>query len=162
MVAMVVAISALSALPLAAQSPRFTRDTSTSGQPTVIDNRTGLEWQGCSAGQSGADCTTGSAGFYSWQAALDYCEGLSWSGDTDWRLPSVSELQSIVDNRKTTSPFIDEIAFPATPGGIFSSSSSCAYADWSNFAWYVLFGYGHVDGYDKNGDNRVRCVRRGP
>ena len=38
------------------QSPRFTRDTTTADQPIVYDNVTGLTWQGCPAGRTGAEC----------------------------------------------------------------------------------------------------------
>ncbi|MFO8073188.1 MAG: DUF1566 domain-containing protein [Polyangia bacterium] len=148
---------ALAALPLAAQTPRFTRDTSTSGQPTVHDDRTGLEWQGCARGLSGDSCGAGEATGMTWQEALDYCEGLSWGGDSDWRLPNVDELSSLVDNRKTSSPFIDTAAFPATPSSWFWSSSSRAAG--TSDAWVVYFYYGSVYNDDKAFNNCARCVR---
>ena len=32
-----------------------------------------------------------------WDAAKTYCAGLSLGGSTDWRLPNIQELMSIVD-----------------------------------------------------------------
>ena len=140
---------------------RFTRDTSTSGQPTVIDNRTELEWQGCARGLTGDACGTGSAAELPWQWALDHCEELDWGGDTDWRLPSVGELQSIADNRKTTAPVVDETAFPGTPSSWFWSSSSVAVHD-TSFAWNVNFASGNVSSRGKAFLYHARCVRGGP
>jgi hypothetical protein len=129
------------------QPARFTRDTSTTNQPTVLDNRTGLEWQGCARGLTGDMCGTGGATTLTWQAALDYCEELDWGGDTDWRLPNIDELKSITDNRRTTAPLIDATAFPATPSSYFWSSSSRA--SYTPGAWLVGFSSGSVDNVDK-------------
>jgi len=62
-------------------SIRFTRTVS--NQPTVLDNITGLMWQGCSAGLSGDLCNIGSAAAETWSAAVPYCDGLSWGGHAE-------------------------------------------------------------------------------
>ena len=141
------------------QGERFTRSEPVASEPVVTDSITGLAWQGCPAGLSGAGCTLGSAGTHTWQAALAYCEDLDWGGSTDWRLPDVKELGSIVDDRRV-SPSIDVAAFPGTPSGYFLSSSS--YAGNLAYAWYVTFSSGHV-GFDAKGPGfYLRCVRGGP
>jgi hypothetical protein len=132
---------------------------SVSGHRLVRDTLTGLEWQGCLAELSGVDCTQGSAGSYSWKQALAYCEGLSYAGHTDWRLPSRTELHSSLDLRRY-GPSIDSTAFPATLGTYTWSSTSNANV-LSN-AWYVYFGNGYVSNADKSGGYRIRCVRGGP
>src|SRR5664280_1209916 len=67
---------------------------------TVTDMTTKLMWQQCSEGQSGASCATGTAGTYTWQLAINYCEGLTLGGFSDWRLPNFRELQSLTDMTK--------------------------------------------------------------
>jgi hypothetical protein len=54
-------------------------------QATWSDPATTLEWQ---------DPPKKTTDF--WQPALDYCEGLAWAGHDDWRLPSISELRTLV------------------------------------------------------------------
>jgi len=144
------------------QPERFTRDTTTSPtDPLVTDNVTGLMWQGCEAGRTGAMCESGASATYTWVDALAYCEGLDWGGHTDWRLPNVDELTSIVDDH-TYAPSIDTTAFPATTAHLFwSSTSRVAFASESD-AWMVYFIYGVVSYNGKAGTIRARCVRSGP
>ena len=142
------------------QPSRFTRDTSVVDYPVVIDNRTGLIWQGCARGMTGDTCSNGSATNGNWQAALVYCEELTWGGDTDWRLPNVVEMQSLL-NYRFTSLAIDTTAFPVTPGGGFWSSSSSNHSS-PSYAFYVYFYTGTVELNDKvDCDHYVRCVRGG-
>ena len=48
-----------------------------------------------------------------WSEALKWAEGLKYGGHTDWRLPNIKELQSIVDYTRspdtTSSPAIDPV-----------------------------------------------------
>ena len=76
-----------------------------------------------------------------------------------WRLPSLTELQTIVDETKgdPTTPPIDGAAFPGTPLGYFWTSSPQA-GD-STYAWYVAFIHGHADVDLTMNRNYVRCVR---
>jgi hypothetical protein len=60
---------------------------STSGG-SVIDRGTGLTWQSASVGSTMA-----------WQTALAYCDDLVLDGASNWRLPNIKEMLSIVDGR---------------------------------------------------------------
>lgn len=55
---------------------------------TVIDKRTGLVWQTCSAPTSGPTCNGGTKQSYNWSQALAACEGSTVDGNSDWRLPN--------------------------------------------------------------------------
>lgn len=113
---------------------------------TTIDNTTGLEWQ------REDDNTT-----RSWNDALNYCAGLNLDGKTDWRLPDILELQSIVDYGQVTDPIIDSVAFPNTDSlGYWSASSR---ANISIFAWGVFFSNGGFNNQSKALFLHVRCVR---
>ena len=65
---------------------------------------------------------------------------------------------SIADNSRYY-PSIDTDYFPRTASDWFWSSSPNA--NYSNYAWLVYFGYGHVRNDYKNYDNHVRLVRGG-
>jgi hypothetical protein len=74
---------------------------------TVRDRYTGLIWQrhvdpACEDG-----CCT-------WSEAQDYCAGLDLGDQSDWRLPTLKELQTLVDEAQA-SPAIDSNAFPGIP-----------------------------------------------
>lgn len=126
------------------------------GNSTVTDLTTNLIWRQCSAGQSGADCATGTAATYTWEAAISNCEGLSLGGFTDWRLPNVKELKSIAD-MTTVSPAINTTYFPNTISSYYWSSTT--YAGGATNAWYVNFLDGNTNRPDKINTFYVRCVR---
>ncbi|MFC1669325.1 DUF1566 domain-containing protein [Spirochaetota bacterium] len=146
---------------------------------TIKDNITGLTWTRCSMTDANSsnpvmDNTTGctnTPGIGKWTDAMAACENLDFAGKTDWRLPNVVELHSLVDVDK--SPLIDTAFFPNIPGifayywtsttyngAIGSSSPICSPK--TNCAWYVNFNDGYVEGDKirsiKSTENYVRCV----
>ncbi|MCX5900769.1 MAG: DUF1566 domain-containing protein, partial [Proteobacteria bacterium] len=81
--------------------PRFTDR----GDGTVSDNLTGLVWAknanrlGTIDSENDTDNLTGD-GRVTWQHALDYIKKLNrevYLGHSDWRLPNVNELESLVN-----------------------------------------------------------------
>ena len=113
----------------------------------VTDGSTGLQWQ---------DDAIGSV--MVWTAAIDYCENLTLDTYSDWRLPNLNELTSIVDDTKV-SPSIDTTVFQNTASDFYWSST--AYAGTSGNAWDVYFNDGNHDYYDGTASHYVRCVRAG-
>lgn len=77
---------------------------------TVTDQRTGLEWQKHDDGIK-----------RTWGGSLSYCEGLNLVGRSDWRLPNVNELESIMTAKSICYPTIDPV-FTGTIGGYWSST----------------------------------------
>ena len=55
------------------------------GDGTVTDTNTGLMWQQVTKGEM------------DWEEALTSCEGDTFAGYDDWRLPNRNELQSLLD-----------------------------------------------------------------
>jgi hypothetical protein len=138
------------------------------GDGTITDSGTNLRWQKCSAGQNNDSTCSGTVSLYSWQNALVYCNSLTL-GSKQWRLPSVRELNSLVEESRTTAPQINTTFFPNTPtststnGNYWTSTSS----DLNNSAYYVSFfqsfsGYAAPYGSKTGSLFSVRCVTTGP
>jgi hypothetical protein len=141
-------------IPASAPDSRFTKN----GDYTVTDSATGLMWKQCPEGLSGADCATGSAATFTWQAALQHAEAAEFAGRSDWRLPNKNELASLVEQR-CYDPAIDLRLFPNTPSSMFWSSSP--FADGPYGAWQVTFSGGRVIYGNKDSAYHVRLVRGG-
>ena len=121
----------------------FVRDADTN---IVTDSATGLRWQ---------DDPTPSG--TSWQGAIDYCEALTLGGESDWRLPNLNELTSIVDDT-VYNPSISSVFVNTASNGYWSSTT---FAGSTGYAWIVNFYYGTQGRSNKTTSGYVRCVRAG-
>lgn len=113
---------------------------------TVTDQQTELMWQKCPVGLSGNDCTIGDATPMDWGQALEYSanfnSGAGFAGFSDWRLPNIRELRSLVEVA-CFSPAINITAFPNTDNNFYWSSSPAPVTLFdNNLTWGVAFGDG--------------------
>jgi len=125
------------------------------GDGTITDTASGLTWMQLDSGDLGAG-ENGEGGM-TWEQALEWAENLEYAGYTDWRLPDIKELQSIVDYTRSPdtsdSPAIDPL-FSVTSiineGGEQDYPyywSGTTHQNWTadrpgGFASYVAFGRG--------------------
>ena len=112
----------------------------------VIDGTTGLQWQ------------DNAVYSLTWTAAIEHCEDLSLDGHSDWRLPNLSELSSILDDTRYN-PSIDNTVFQNTASRHYWPSTT--HAGNSRHVWYVDFYNGYQNYYFKTNSSYVRCVRAG-
>ncbi len=117
----------------------------------VLDKETGLVWE-----KSPETTIT------QWSGAMYACIDKTVGGRKGWRLPSVHELQSLVD------PSVAAPGPTLPPVHPFLNVQSSHYwsastrADFSTGAWTVFFGSGIVGSSDKITDhNHAWCVRGG-
>ena len=140
------------------------------------DSSTGLHWQEPPANRR------------AWESANDYCSTLILGGKSDWRLPTIDELRSIVVNCPrherdgacgihndcaTSSCFEGCNEYcpegggptdgcywksPLTGGCTFYWSST-AHGNEPNLAWGIEFPIGGVTCPEKKHQNLIRCVR---
>lgn len=125
-------------------------DFKDNGDGTVTDKATGLTWMKVDSGKLKAG--KNKDGKLNWQEALAWAEGLEYGGHSDWRLPSIKELQSIVDYTRspdtTRSAAIDPVfqttSFIAEGGRAdypyYWSGTTHASVSRASTASYVAFG----------------------
>lgn len=137
----------------------FTIASSASG--TVIHNDSGLAWARCLVGQtwnSVDESCEGEAVRLTWQGALQLTNSYDFGEHTDWRLPNLKELASLVE-RSCVTPAINLDIFPNTLSDSFWTSTPNTSADKTTEAWSVAFYNGRIDSRDKQQDFYVRMVR---
>lgn len=114
------------------------------GDGTITDLATGLMW-----------LESDSEERMNWEDAINWCEELDYAGYTDWRLPDVKELQSIVDYSRspdtTDSAAIDSMFYTTVIDNENGESDYGAYwastthanssvSDYGKAGTYVSFG----------------------
>ncbi|MBO4441062.1 DUF1566 domain-containing protein [bacterium] len=144
--------------------------SSTSGTP-CMDSETTLTW------------SQKITGGLRWEYAGSICENLTEGGYTDWRLPNIDELRTLIQNCAATEPggtcgvtesclsYADcwssgtcnscsatssHSIFLDDQGYVWSSSSE---SDRPDYAWLVDPYLGSVVSYSKSNTAYVRCVR---
>jgi hypothetical protein len=156
-------------------SPRFiTGTTGTAGVTVVVtDTLTGLVWlqdANCIASEYPSFDTDGTPGDgqVDWQPAMNFVAGMTAAGSysncaagfSDWRLPNVRELYSLVDYGEYDPALPDGHPFTGvqTVDGYWSSTS---HADETVVAWVVFLLSGRVDRSTKEYTRFVWPVRGG-
>ena len=90
-----------------------------------------------------------------WTLAKEYCSSLTLNGYTDWKLPTIKELQQIVDINKAKPAVNDQFKF-TEPSSYWSNSQDLTN---KNYAWYVGFKTGATFKDSKDYDCYIRCIR---
>ncbi len=113
------------------------------GDGTVTDKETNLVWQ--------KDCVEEMP----WKDAMDYAkENKAKSPRKGWRLPTVKELQSLVDYEN--GPAELEKSFSGIYRDYWSATTR---SDPTTLAWYMTLSSGLTASTGKTNANNVRCVR---
>src|SRR3990167_10096692 len=121
----------------------MTKNFVDNGNGTITDSATGLMWQQKTPDQR-----------FTFEEAEKYAAELSLAGFSDWRVPTVDELRSMVVHSRIN-PACDPIFD-------FDSSyfwSSTADINSTSYALGVYFDDGYVGSSSKTESYYVRCVR---
>jgi hypothetical protein len=118
----------------------------------VTDELTGLMWA------KNANLYEGQR---TWEQALEFAYGLTLCGHSDWRLPNVNELQSVMDrDRSNLALWLNGKGFTNMQSGYYWSSTTQASS--TIRAWVANLWAGHLGANNKNRPNYVWPVRSGP
>ena len=109
------------------------------------DSQTGLVWQ---------DNEDAKNKRLEWKESKKYCQNLSLALKEDWRVPTVNELQSIVDLKKTDPAIRD--GFKNIEAWKYWASED---VKGSNLGYLVYFHFGDTGKYPKTAKLGIRCVR---
>ena len=71
-------------------------DDDSSGDDGGVDNPMGELWTDSTTGLMWQNGEAVGVTDYNWADAKNYCAGLSWGDYGDWRLPTISELRSLI------------------------------------------------------------------
>jgi hypothetical protein len=153
---------------------------------TVIDNNTNLEWM--KQDDNNGDCSVFPNSldkncFFTWNEAFAFVASLNtneYAGHTDWRLPNVKELLSLLrydglplisdefDNACSSGCMVEMCSCLAGSGEYFSSTTYILESDpfiisseFARSAYVVNLFNGIVTTSDKNISRQVRAVRGG-
>ncbi len=129
--------------------PRFSSGTGTEAD-CITDNLTGLIWQ--KNGNLGGAMT--------WNNAIDYANNFNLCGYSDWRLPNVNELESLVNaGVSNTSAWLNTQGFINVQADYYWSSTT--YANDTSSAWVVGMLNEYVGYPYKSNNYYVLPVRSG-
>lgn len=129
-------------------------DTVVSG--VTNDHTTGLGWQDNYQDNKGY-ATANTIPYLKWQEAVDYCDAIDLGAYTDWRLPSLQELATLMRfNNSTTA--LDTEGFLHYQNDAYWSSTE--YKPGPANAWGLFMNTGaDIYGLKSNQYMYVRCVR---
>lgn len=117
------------------------------GTSVLIDNLTGLMWG------KAADNTA-----RTWAQAVAYANQSTYAGFTDWRLPNVREMRSLIHYGRDTVAWLTSDGFT----GLLSSRrywTSTTFYYTTSYAWYVHLSQGGQFVASKTNTNCVFLVR---
>lgn len=115
----------------------------------VMDKETGLVWE-----------RSPSTDTMSWNGAHSHCNNLVKGNRMGWRVPSLHELQSLIDPTQSNPALPEDHPFNNVQSDNYWSATTSHFTDNAMVLHLGAFGVGH-GGMSVSGTIRVWCVRGG-
>ena len=114
---------------------------------TVFDKNTKLLWE--------VKSKSNSHNVFYWFKAENYCDNLIHAGSSDWYLPTIEELKTLLTAEKSlNSGYINSEYFSQNePFSYWSSTEGYGHG-----GWYVDFEFGGDSAYEDSKKKYARCV----
>lgn len=131
-------------------------------QGIVTDTSTGLMWSMCNLGESWNESLktcSGSASDAQWQNSLQQASQTEIAGFSDWRLPNLKELMSIIE-RQCAAPAANLDLFPTMKAEDYWTSTPVFNQNSANYVWAVQFDEGSNFENKKSSTALTRLVRK--
>jgi hypothetical protein len=111
----------------------------------IFDRQTDLTWQ-----------KKPSSDKFTYQEAIKHCEDLYDDGYSDWELPSIDALKSLVDYKQDNSAIATGLISVKLNDYYWSETK---HAEYSSNAWELLFKNGNDNWNNQSFDFYALCVR---
>lgn len=124
---------------------------------TVYDTMLNLIWQNNYSDNKGY-ASNGTVPSLNHSTAVAYCSDINLAGLTNWRLPSMRELSSLIDySIEYPGPFIDPVFITTSiDGGMYWTGT--IFAPNTTKAWFVRFVHNGVNRRPLSDTYSIRCV----
>lgn len=116
----------------------------------IIDDQNKLIWQ---------DTKDNTNFLLTQEDAIEYCNKLSLSGFSDWRVPSVKEYETIINKKRIASQAKINKAFKYVKLDNYWASDRTWMRNFGLYGYYVFFKSGTVYYQNRTYPKYIRCVR---
>jgi hypothetical protein len=117
---------------------------------TIVDKKHNLIWQ---------DHKDNIRVIVTHEHAIEYCNKLSQSGSTNWRVPSIKEYKYILDKSRDKEELMINRAFYYINQGDYWASDRTWLRNFGLYAYYIYFKSGTVYYQNRTYPKYIRCVR---
>ena len=117
---------------------------------TVVDKKHNLIWQ---------DHQHNVKIIVTHQHALEYCEKLTQSGSSSWRVPTVEEYKYIIDKSRVKDELMINRAFYHVKQDDYWANDRTWIRNFGKYAYYVFLKSGTIYYQNRTYPKYIRCVR---
>ena len=114
----------------------------------VVDKQNKLIWQ---------DHKHNTDFLYDQDHAIEYCEKLTQSGSSSWRLPTVKEYKYIIDKTRKDELMINRAFYHIKQAGYWTQDRT--WRTFGLYGYYIFFKSGAAYYENRTYPKHVRCVR---